>query len=100
MRAALIVSFFLSWIASAAIAQTGPSPAQKVPDAAAQSQKGTTPSPDKTAKSRETPAGKSAVNDSLASCLAMWERGTHMSKQEWARACRRVDDRLRNTVAK
>ncbi len=26
----------------------------------------------------------------------MWERTTHMSKQEWSRACRRVENRLQN----
>jgi hypothetical protein len=40
------------------------------------------------------------VTDTLASCLAMWEPATHMSRQEWARACRRVDDRLRTITVK
>jgi hypothetical protein len=52
------------------------------------------------AKSREAGTGKNPANESLTSCLAMWERTTHMTKQEWARACRRVDDRLRNMVVK
>jgi hypothetical protein len=30
----------------------------------------------------------------------MWEGSTHMSKREWARACRRVDERLRNLSVK
>jgi hypothetical protein len=30
----------------------------------------------------------------------MWEASTHMSKREWARACQRVDDRLRNLMVK
>ena len=26
----------------------------------------------------------------LAQCLKDWDRGTHMTRQEWARTCRRV----------
>lgn len=40
--------------------------------------------------------GKNPMNGSLRSCLNMWETATHMSRQEWARACRRVDNRLQN----
>jgi hypothetical protein len=28
--------------------------------------------------------------DPLAQCLRDWDAGTHMSRQEWARTCRRV----------
>jgi hypothetical protein len=31
----------------------------------------------------------------LASCLELWEPATHMTRQEWGRACRRVDERLK-----
>jgi hypothetical protein len=32
----------------------------------------------------------------LAQCLKDWDRGTHMTRQEWARTCRRVvDSRVR-----
>jgi anti-sigma-K factor RskA len=27
-------------------------------------------------------------------CMEMWDSGTHMTKQEWSRACRRVQTRL------
>ncbi len=30
----------------------------------------------------------------IASCEAMWDRATHMTRKEWARTCRRVQTRL------
>ena len=30
----------------------------------------------------------------VASCEAMWDRGTHMTPNDWSRACRRVQNRL------
>jgi hypothetical protein len=46
---------------------------------------------------QERPRGPSTVDEALASCLALWDPATHMSKQEWARACKRVAERLRST---
>jgi len=40
--------------------------------------------------------GKNPMNETLRSCLNMWDSATHMSRQEWARACRRVENRLQN----
>lgn len=48
-------------------------------------------------KLQERPRGPSTVDETLTSCLALWEPATHMSKQEWARACKRVAERLRST---
>ena len=36
------------------------------------------------------PDGETAI----AECMQMWDAGTHMTKLEWARTCRRVQDRL------
>jgi hypothetical protein len=36
-----------------------------------------------------------AGNDYLAQCLRDWDAGTHMTKQEWARTCRRVAENRR-----
>lgn len=47
-------------------------------------------------RSRETKTGKNPGSETYTSCLNMWERTTHMSKQEWSRACRRVENRLQN----
>lgn len=99
MRTALIVSISLGWIASAALAQTvPPSPPPKATDKSAPPASG--PGDKKGKFGPENPTGKGDVTDALASCLAMWEPATHMSRQEWARACRRVADRLKNTVLK
>jgi hypothetical protein len=32
----------------------------------------------------------------VADCMRMWDSGTHMTKQEWARTCKRVQTRLDN----
>jgi hypothetical protein len=46
--------------------------------------------------SRDTKTGKNPGNETYSSCLSMWERETHMTKREWSRACRRVENRLQN----
>jgi hypothetical protein len=43
---------------------------------------------------RADATGKNPLNETYESCLRIWERDTHMSKGEWARACKRVADRL------
>ena len=32
----------------------------------------------------------------VADCMQMWDSGTHMTKQEWANTCKRVQTRLDN----
>jgi hypothetical protein len=32
----------------------------------------------------------------VGDCMEMWDSGTHMTKQEWSRACKRVQIRLDN----
>jgi hypothetical protein len=32
----------------------------------------------------------------VGDCIQMWDSGTHMTKQEWSHACRRVQTRLDN----
>lgn len=41
-----------------------------------------------------TRTGKNPANDRLADCMRLWDAGTHMSKTDWARTCKRVDNRL------
>jgi hypothetical protein len=64
-------------VAGAALAQTRPQPGKAQPDTM-----------------------KQAGTDAFASCVSQWEKATHMSKQEWERACRRVADRLQNLTVK
>src|SRR5688572_21928647 len=40
-------------------------------------------------KASTAKAGERKV-DALAQCLRDWDAGTHMTRQEWARTCRRV----------
>jgi len=39
---------------------------------------------------------RSASQDSRAQCIAMWDAGTHMTRQEWAKTCARIHTRLEN----
>ena len=59
-----------------------------------------TPAPDASAAPAEpgkaVRAKKSAVEDSKAECIGMWDAGTHMTKQEWANTCTRIQTRLEN----
>ncbi len=32
-------------------------------------------------------------------CLGLWDKGTHMTRAEWAATCRRVQDRLKSVSA-
>lgn len=41
------------------------------------------------------PAAK-GTTDAIADCMQLWDKGTHMSKQEWARTCQRIQTRLQN----
>ena len=88
MLKSIVLAAFLTCGAVAAYAQTTP------------------PAPDRTgAQPGKSDAGrrsakKNTTNEALASCLGQWEKSTHMTKQEWSRACRRVADRLRNLTVK
>jgi hypothetical protein len=98
MRPALIVSFLLCWIAGLAVAQTGSPFAPKPPDGVARPAKN--PKKSKAGDASEKAPEKPAGQDALGTCLEMWEPATHMSKTEWARACRRVAERLNDLTVK
>jgi hypothetical protein len=36
----------------------------------------------------------------VANCESMWDLGTHMTKRDWARTCRRVQNRLQSLDVK
>ena len=44
--------------------------------------------------SNQNRTDKTALNESYTACLNIWDAGTHMSKTEWARACKRVENRM------
>jgi hypothetical protein len=39
-------------------------------------------------------AKQKAHTAAIADCEAMWDRGTHMTRNDWSRTCRRVQNRL------
>ena len=42
----------------------------------------------------EVASKRAALETAVADCESMWDRGTHMTKKEWSRTCRRVQDRI------
>jgi hypothetical protein len=100
MRALIVSSILACLTAGAALAQSdrippGPlsAPTEAGPNSKAHG-------PAARPKSATAPIGTESNTDALASCLDQWERATHMSRQEWGRACRRVADRLQNLKVK
>jgi intracellular sulfur oxidation DsrE/DsrF family protein len=43
------------------------------------------------------PGKNSPAPDPIADCMQLWEKATHMTKQEWAATCWRVQNRVDNT---
>jgi len=39
-------------------------------------------------------APKNPGNDRYGECVKLWDAGTHMSKRDWSRTCRRIENRL------
>jgi len=37
---------------------------------------------------------KARAKENIAECVKMWDAGTHMTKQQWARTCERIQSRL------
>ena len=45
-------------------------------------------------RAKPSAAKPSAFAEAVADCEQMWDRATHMTRQEWSRTCRRVQNRL------
>jgi hypothetical protein len=43
-----------------------------------------------------TRTGKNPINEGYDECVKLWTSETHMSKSDWSRTCRRVENRLQN----
>src|SRR5262245_22277649 len=85
-------------------------PAPRPPKAAPLSPPPTTEFPGSSAGAKPAPGGQAGIGgstsespsrpggggDSVEACMGFWDAGTHMSKQEWRAACRRVENRLQN----
>jgi hypothetical protein len=90
----------LVWIGGAALAQVAPSAPPKPAADAKEGQKAPTAGKKgRKARSETAKEAKASKQDgppnALTSCLELWEPATHMTRREWARACRRVDERLK-----
>jgi len=55
---------------------------------------GKVPSPATGGAGGATKTGKNPGLETIADCMKLWDAGTHMSKVDWARTCRRVQGRL------
>jgi hypothetical protein len=111
MRSVLAVLVALVGVGGAAVAQS-PAPSGRAAAGVAQAPAGAT-APTKAVKRernggrarrvavadrpQQRPTRASTVEEALTSCLALWEPATHMTRSQWARACRRVAERLRGT---
>jgi hypothetical protein len=49
-----------------------------------------------TSPSESAPSTPGGGAPGLTACMGFWDAGTHMSKREWAAACRRTENRLQN----
>jgi hypothetical protein len=45
---------------------------------------------------QSTRTGKNPINERYADCVKLWDNQTHMSKVEWSKTCRRIENRLQN----
>jgi hypothetical protein len=79
MQFKIIAFLILASSAGAALAQAAPVPIVQTAVA--------------TATSVEV-AEQKAHAAAIADCEAMWDRGTHMTRNDWSRTCRRVQNRL------
>jgi hypothetical protein len=115
MRLLLIAIVAFSLGSGPTLAQTGigaESPSSAVPGSPPSSPASLTNAPDLTslqllqdsasgATSQRQPPSRpqsrqNAYDGALAACVQMWDSGTHMTKQEWSRTCKRVQTRLDN----
>ena len=55
----------------------------------------TTPGAPASAAASVEARNEKAYAAAIADCEGMWDRGTHMSRKEWSRTCRRVQARLK-----
>lgn len=80
MRMAVCLAIGLAMAAQSEIASAASPTAERVPEL--------------------TPDQKRARDLAVANCESMWDRDTHMTKRDWARTCRRVQNRLQSLDTK
>lgn len=90
MRILIVASLALAASAGATLAQaTSVPPAPTGKPGVAASAKPVTPA-------EAARAAKVAADEVMAECMRLWDKGTHMTKQEWSRTCQRIQTRLDN----
>jgi hypothetical protein len=58
---------------------------------------GARPQPGGANSSAQSPrTGKNPINERYADCVKLWDNQTHMSKADWSKTCRRIENRLQN----
>ena len=88
MRIVVIAFLSLVLCAGGVLAQAGtPTPGASSPATAPASPKSPAGN-DKSAKAR--------AKENIADCMRLWDAATHMTKQQWARTCERIQTRLEN----
>ena len=89
MRSLIAASLVLAASVGATLAQTGALPSG--PSATSPGGKSKPVTPAEAAR-----AAKTAADETVAECMRLWDKGTHMTKQEWANTCKRIQSRLEN----
>ncbi len=44
---------------------------------------------------QKSPSASSGT-DAMTECMRLWDKGTHMTREQWARTCKRIQTRLDN----
>jgi hypothetical protein len=105
MRMIVVASLMLALGAGTALAQTTPpskAPAPATPKAAApEAPKSVAPAAPMSkaptaASAAEKLEAKKTAKENIADCMRLWDAATHMTKQQWARTCERIQSRLEN----
>jgi hypothetical protein len=92
MRILIAASLAVAANVGAASAQTNP-----LPPASASAPPGTSITPAKPLSPAEAAlAAKTTADQNIADCMRLWDKGTHMSRQEWSSTCKRIQTRLQN----
>ena len=95
MRVVVATCLTLGLSAGAALAQTSTPPAASAAPKAAVPAKPNSPATTP-ASPRDKEAARKVAKENIAECMRLWDSATHMTKQEWARTCERIQSRLEN----
>jgi len=94
MRIVGITFLSLALGAGAVLAQAGAAPPAVSPPVAP---KAAAPASPKSPVATPAPTtAKSRAKENVAECMRLWDAATHMTKQQWAQTCERIQIRLEN----